>query len=67
MDHVVHLSKREQDVLILMGKGCTNKEIGRLLTLSTNTIGDYTKRLYHRLGVNNRTEAAVWAAKEGML
>ena len=61
------LSDREIEVLLLLSKGCSNKEIARLLTVSLHTINDHTKRILRRLDVNTRVEAAVWAAKAGML
>jgi DNA-binding NarL/FixJ family response regulator len=61
------LSKREQDVLIFVGKGCTNAEIARLLNIAETTVGDHLKRIFRRLDTNTRVEAAVWAAKQGWL
>lgn len=61
------LSEREMEVLIFLGKGCTNKEIGALLKLSEHTISDHVKHIYIRLEVQSRVEAAVWAAKAGLL
>lgn len=63
----VHLTKREGEVLVLLGKGCSNKAIGRLLEVSPHTVGDYMKTIFRHLNVHSRTEAAVWAVKAGML
>lgn len=61
------LTKREREVLILVGKGFTNAEIGRLLSRSPHTIGSHMKVITKRLDVNSRVEAAVWACRQGWL
>lgn len=54
-------SKRELEVLSLLGHGYTNKEIAQLLTLSPNTVKTHLNNLYTKLEVNNRTQAAAEA------
>jgi two-component system, NarL family, nitrate/nitrite response regulator NarL len=61
------LPPRERDVLILVGKGCSSKEVGRLLNMTPHTVNDHMKRIFRRLDVDTRVEAAVWAAKQGWL
>ncbi len=61
------LTKREREVLLLVGKGYSNHEIGRLLKLSRYTVAFHVRRILMRLDVQTRVEAAVWAAKEGWL
>jgi DNA-binding NarL/FixJ family response regulator len=56
------LSTRLRDVLQLIEKGYSTKEIGRLLTLSENTVYGYVKDLFAKFQVNSRTEL-VQAAK----
>lgn len=56
------LSSREQEVLALIALGLSNAEIGRELYLSVDTIKTYVRRLYSKLGVKNRTQAALHAA-----
>jgi DNA-binding NarL/FixJ family response regulator len=60
------LSDREQEVLALIALGCTNQEIGHELFLSVDTIKSHVRRLYSKLGVRNRTEAALLAAEHGV-
>ncbi len=55
------LSAREQEVLALLALGLSNAEIGRELYLSVDTIKTYVRRLYRKLGVKNRTQAALHA------
>ncbi len=51
------LSDREFEILALISKGKTNKEIANDVFVSVNTIKTHTKNIYEKLGVNNRTEA----------
>jgi len=56
------LSTREQEVLALIALGMSNVEIGRELFLSVDTVKTYVRRLYAKLGVRNRAQAALRAA-----
>lgn len=56
------LSLREREVLALVALGRTNPEIARELFLSVDTVKTYVRRLFAKLGVNNRTQAALLAA-----
>ncbi len=55
------LSAREEEVLALIALGKTNGEIGHELFLSIDTVKTYVRRLYAKLGVNNRAQAALCA------
>ncbi|MGZ4701119.1 MAG: LuxR C-terminal-related transcriptional regulator [Ilumatobacteraceae bacterium] len=55
------LSAREHEVLALIALGKTNSEIGHELFLSIDTVKTYVRRLYAKLGVNNRARAALCA------
>ncbi len=61
------LSEREREVIVLAGKGLTDGEIGAALNLTRNTINTYTKQAFRKLKVNTRAEAAVIAAKAGLV
>lgn len=63
---VVPLSKREREVLDLIGRGATNSEIASQLYLSPHTVKDYNSALYRKLGVRNRAEAARRAEQLGL-
>ena len=54
-----NLSRREEEVLELLSQGFSNKEIGDRLFLSLETIRTHLKRIYDRLHVRSRTEAAM--------
>ena len=53
------LSEREQDVLRLISEGKTNKEIASVLQISIHTVDAHIRRIFSRLGVRNRVQAAL--------
>src|SRR5215469_564366 len=53
----VHLSAREEEVLILLSKGYSNKEIASQLSISVETIGSHLKHIYKKMHVRSRAEA----------
>ncbi len=55
----VKLSKRETELLELLAKGLANKEIGDRLTISVETVRVHLRRIYDKLHVHSRTEAAM--------
>lgn len=57
------LSLREREVLALLALGCSNPEIAEELYLSVDTIKTYVRRVFGKLGVNNRTSAALLAVE----
>jgi LuxR family maltose regulon positive regulatory protein len=61
------LSERELEVLELIAQGLTNREIASRLFLSVHTIKAHSRNIYGKLGVHNRTEAAVRARALGLL
>jgi len=58
------LTQREEQVLALLGKGMTNREIGGQLFVSVNTVKYHVQNIYQKLGVHNRTQAIVKTAKK---
>lgn len=61
------LSNREHEILMLVSKGYTSKEIGAMLELSFHTVNAHVKNIYKKLSVNNKTEAIYEATKKGIL
>ncbi|GLY27173.1 response regulator transcription factor [Kineosporia sp. NBRC 101731] len=55
------LSPRETDVLLLVAKGMANKQIGRALGISERTVKVHLGNVFRRIGVQDRTSAALWA------
>ncbi len=60
------LTPRETEVLALVAQGLTNKEIGLRLNLSARTVNFHLDNVYSKIGVNTRTEAAVYALHHGL-
>jgi DNA-binding NarL/FixJ family response regulator len=61
------LSPREMDVLQLLIKGRSNKEIGSSLSISEDTVKAHLKSLFAKLNVRDRTEAAISAIQHGIV
>jgi len=62
----VPLTAREQDVLRLLAQGQTNREIGKNLIVSVGTVKVHVERILAKLGVSDRTQAAVRAVELGL-
>jgi two-component system, NarL family, response regulator LiaR len=61
------LTERETDVLRLLAKGMSNKEIALALTLGETTIKSHVSNILSKLGVNSRTQAALYASRVGLV
>ncbi len=61
------LSARERQVLLLVAEGYTNREIGQRLHLSSGTVKNHVSAILRRLDLTDRTQAAVLAARHGLL
>ena len=59
------LTRRENEALDLIAKGRSNAEIAKELGITEQTVKGHLWRLYRKLGVSDRTDAARWAAKAG--
>ena len=57
------LTGREIEVLRLMANGATNTEISKILSISPHTVKSHVVHIFNKLGVNDRTQAAVWATR----
>jgi ATP/maltotriose-dependent transcriptional regulator MalT len=58
------LSRREREVLALVGQGLSNKRIAQSLFITEGTVKVHVRHIFEKLGVNSRTEAAIYAARE---
>jgi two-component system response regulator DevR len=57
------LSEQDRTLLALLGEGLTNRQIAARMHLAEKTVKNYVSRLLGRLGMERRTQAAVYAAK----
>jgi DNA-binding NarL/FixJ family response regulator len=62
----VQLTPREADVLRLVRLGLANKQIGRRLGISERTVKAHLTSAFQRIGVQDRTQAALWAERQGL-
>jgi DNA-binding NarL/FixJ family response regulator len=58
----VNLTDREREVLLLVRGGLANKQIARRLGISERTVKAHLTSVFQRLGVTDRTQAAIWAS-----
>jgi DNA-binding NarL/FixJ family response regulator len=60
------LTSRELDVLRLVARGLSNKQIAWRLTISEKTVKAHMTSIFGRIGVGDRTQAALWAQRHGV-
>lgn len=65
IDPIVELTDREEDVLYLLVKGLTNKEMALALQISPRTVKFHLDNVYSKLNVHTRTEAVIYAMRRG--
>jgi DNA-binding NarL/FixJ family response regulator len=61
------LSPREREVLVLLASGLPNKLIAQRLGISEKTVKAHLTHVFGRIGVTDRTQAALWAQREGLV
>jgi DNA-binding NarL/FixJ family response regulator len=61
------LSEREHDILVLMSQGLSNREIATQLALAEGTVKNYVTGILQKLGVRDRTQAALRAKELGII
>lgn len=61
------LTKRERDVLALLVKGNSNKEMADSMFISEKTVKNHLTSIFRKLGVKDRTQAAVYAIKNQLV
>ncbi|MDQ2732145.1 MAG: response regulator transcription factor [Armatimonadota bacterium] len=60
------LSSREEEVLRLLSTGLRNRDIASILFVAESTIKTHVEHIIQKLGVSDRVQAAVWAARHGL-
>jgi DNA-binding NarL/FixJ family response regulator len=62
-DRLALLTDQERSVLLLIGEGLTNRQIGQRMGLAEKTVKNYTSHLLAKLGLERRTQAAILATE----
>lgn len=65
-DLIEPLTDREQEVLRLVATGLPNREIADILFIAESTVKTHVEHIIGKLGVSDRVQAAVWAARHGL-
>ena len=60
------LTEREREVLVEIARGLTNREIAEKMVISEKTVKTHVSNLLDKLGLEDRTRAAIWALKHGL-
>jgi two-component system, NarL family, response regulator DegU len=63
----IKFTRREMDVLRLVAEGKTNQNIALQLSISEKTVEKYLSDIFQKIGASSRTEAAVFAVREGFV
>ncbi|MBX7169012.1 MAG: response regulator transcription factor [Pirellulales bacterium] len=63
----VSLTRRETQVLRHVALGLSNKEIGRSLEISIETVKEHVQNILRKISATDRTQAAVWAVRRGLV
>jgi len=66
-DIEVPLTQRESEVLRQLAYGLTNKEIAQSLHISYETVKEHVQHILRKIGVSDRTQAAVWAVRKELV
>ncbi|MGB9689283.1 response regulator transcription factor [Thermogutta sp.] len=66
-DDMVQLTQRETQVLRHIALGLSNREIANSLAISVETVKEHVQNILRKLNVNDRTQAAVWAVRKGLV
>lgn len=63
---ISNLSPRELEIVCLIAKGCSNKEIARLLKIADTTVKIHVQHVLRKLNLSSRVQVAVFASAEGL-
>ena len=66
-NEAVKLTRRERDILDLLAKGYSNKDMAEAMFISEKTVKNHLTSIFKKLGVKDRTKAALYAIKNGLV
>ncbi len=61
------LTPREREILVLVGRGRSNRDIATVLGVAERTVTMHLTNTFSKIGVSSRTQAALWAVREGLV
>jgi GAF domain-containing protein len=65
-DEVARITRRQQEIATLLAEGLSNAAIAERLVLSEGTVANHIEHILRRLGLQSRTQVAVWAVERGL-
>lgn len=65
--NLIHLTRREREVIALIEKGCSNKEIATHLKIELQTVKNHVHKILEKLKLSNRREAAKYVREKGLI
>ena len=65
-DKIAMITKREREIISLLGEGLQNKQIASRLSISETTVRHHLTSIFDKLGVANRLELIVYAYRQGL-
>lgn len=63
----IELTRREREVMLLLARGLTNRQIAGELSISERTAANHVARILRKLHLHSRTQIATWATEQGLL
>jgi DNA-binding NarL/FixJ family response regulator len=61
------LTKREEQILIMIANGQSNKDISRQLSIEVSTVENHIHHIYQKLNLSSRSQATAFAYKHGLI
>ena len=65
-DEIARITRRQQEIATLLAEGLSNAAIAERLVISEGTVANHIEHILRRLGLQSRTQVAVWAVERGL-